>query len=279
MIVYYVRQFYILLIVGTIGLMALHNAFDFFKKFGSERLPYGREYLRFSLNERIQHGTIALSFMALVYTGFALKFPEAWWAVPLTWVEAGEEGRRLVHRIAAVAMVGVCVYHLLSVVLTRRGREQMGAMRPLLKDVRDAVQMLRYYLGMSSQPAAYARFSYVEKLEYWALVWGILVMTLTGFALWFENISLRFVPKWGLDVATVIHYYEAWLATLAIVVWHFYWVMFNPQIYPMSLVWLTGRMSKEAMEEEHPLELEEMRQGDRAAEDPPEDPEDAGAAS
>ncbi|MDP6777277.1 MAG: cytochrome B, partial [Candidatus Latescibacteria bacterium] len=99
------------------------------------------------------------------------------------------------------------------------------------------------------------------KAEYWALAWGSVIMTVTGFALWFENTSLRLIPKWGLDVATAIHYYEAWLAVLAIVVWHFYWVIFNPKMYPMSLVWLTGRMSEEQMAEEHPLELDEIRRG------------------
>ncbi len=75
------------------------------------------------------------------------------------------------------------------------------------------------------------------------------------------HLTLQLVPRWGLEVATVVHYYEAWLATLAIVVWHFYWVIFSPRVYPMSLVWLTGRLSEEEMAEEHPLELAELRQG------------------
>ena len=95
-------------------------------------------------------------------------------------------------------------------------------------------------------------------------------MSATGFLLWFENTALRFIPKWGLDVATVVHYYEAWLAALAIGVWHFYWVIFNPKFYPMSLVWLNGRMSEEAMAEEHPLELDELlrEMGDSSEQDP-----------
>ena len=263
-IVHFVRQFYLALIIGTIGLMLLHNGSDYLKSFKHGRPPYGTEYLRFTLNERIQHGTIVVSFVVLVYSGFSLKFPEAWWAAPVAWLGFGEEGRRLIHRIAALAMVGVCAYHLLSVLPTRRGREQMGAMRPVLKDVRDAVQMVRYYLGRTAQRPAFARFSYMEKLEYWALVWGIVVMSVTGFVLWFDNLSLRFLPKWGLDLATVIHYYEAWLATLAIVVWHFYYVIFSPRVYPMSLVWLTGRLSEEEMAEEHPLEWAELREGKEA---------------
>jgi len=265
-VIYYVRQLYILLILGTVGLMAVHNGFDFFKNFKKVRLPYGDDHLRFNLNERFQHGVMALSFIVLAYSGFALKFPDEWWAAPLSWLGTGEEGRRLIHRFAAVAMVGICIYHLGYAALTRRGREHIKTMRPILKDVRDFAQMIRYYLGKSAQRPAFDRFSYVEKLEYWALVWGSAVMTITGFALWFENFSLQFVPKWGLDLVTVIHYYEAWLATLAIFVWHFYWVIFNPQIYPMSLVWLTGRMSEEEMAHEHPLELEKIRR-EREAEE------------
>jgi cytochrome b subunit of formate dehydrogenase len=135
-------------------------------------------------------------------------------------------------------------------------------MRPRVQDLRDAAQMVRYWLGRSAHRPAFDRFGYVEKIEYWALVWGSLIMTATGFALWFENISLRYLPKWGLDLATVVHYYEAWLATLAILVWHFYWVIFNPAVYPMSLVWLTGRLSEEEMAHEHPRELDRLQKPD-----------------
>ena len=92
-------------------------------------------------------------------------------------------------------------------------------------------------------------------------------MTVTGFALLFENRSLMFVPLWVLDLATVVHYYEAWLATLAIVVWHFYWVIFNPEIYPMSKVWLDGWLSTEEMHHEHPLELQRLQRLADSADD------------
>jgi len=260
-IVYFVRQFYILLILSTVGGMLAHNVLDLSRKFRSGRLPDGNDYLRFSVAERLQHATMALSFIILAYSGFALKFPEAWWATPFAWINGGEEGRRLIHRIAAVAMVAVCLYHIAYVLVSRRGRRQIIAMLPRLQDVRDAVQMIRYYLRVSDSHPAFDRFSYIEKAEYWALVWGSVVMTLTGFSLWFENVSLRLMPKWVLDVSTVIHYYEAWLAVLAIIVWHFYWVIFNPRMYPMSLVWCTGRMSEEAMAEEHPLAMDDEDRG------------------
>ena len=90
------------------------------------------------------------------------------------------------------------------------------------------------------------------------MMWGTFVMGLTGAVLWFENISLKLFTKVGYDVSRTVHLYEAVLATLAILAWHFYFVIFNPDVYPMSLSWLTGWMSEREMKEEHPLELERI---------------------
>jgi cytochrome b subunit of formate dehydrogenase len=250
-----VRRLYLGLIVLVIGAMALHNGADFARRFRLPRFPDRRDVLRFTVAERLQHGVLALSFVALAYSGFALQVPDAWWASPFDWLGAAEHGRRLVHRVAAVVMVGLGAAHVGWLALSRRGRGEARALWPRAEDARDLAQMLRYYLGRAPHGPAFGRFRYVEKLEYWAVVWGSVVMTTTGFALWFNGWSLRLIPKWGLDLATVVHYYEAWLATLAIVVWHFYWVIFNPQVYPMSLVWLHGYLSREAMIAEHPREL------------------------
>jgi cytochrome b subunit of formate dehydrogenase len=95
------------------------------------------------------------------------------------------------------------------------------------------------------------RFSYVEKAEYWALVWGTAVMIITGFTLWFDNIVVQWVPKGFLDVILVIHYYEAWLATLAILIWHMYSTVFNPQVYPMNPSWIDGKMPRYMYQHEH----------------------------
>ena len=62
------------------------------------------------------------------------------------------------------------------------------------------------------------------------------------------------VPGWWVDVAISIHWYEAVLATLAIIVWHIYAVIFDPDAYPMNWAWFDGRMSIEHYEHEHPLD-------------------------
>jgi cytochrome b subunit of formate dehydrogenase len=114
-------------------------------------------------------------------------------------------------------------------------------------------------LGISKEKPLLDRFSYIEKAEYWALIWGTIVMTLTGFILWFDNTFMGLLTKLGWDAARTIHYYEAWLAFLAIVVWHFYFVIFNPDIYPMNTAWFTGKISEEQMADEHPKELERIK--------------------
>jgi len=141
-------------------------------------------------------------------------------------------------------------------------------MMPVSQDFRFFWRRMLYYIGRGEHVSCVQRFSYVEKAEYWALIWGTVVMTLTGFVLWFENQALRAMPKWLLDLATLIHYYEAWLAFLAIVVWHLYMVIVNPDVYPMNWTWLTGRISEEHLRHEHPLEWERLTAAERRAEEP-----------
>ncbi|RMF71338.1 MAG: hypothetical protein D6738_14170, partial [Acidobacteria bacterium] len=103
------------------------------------------------------------------------------------------------------------------------------------------------------------RFSYVEKAEYWALIWGTIVMVVTGLMLWFDNELVQYFPKGSFDVALMIHYWEAWLATLAILVWHMYWTVFNPAVYPMNPAWINGWMPESLYAHEHGEDLERAR--------------------
>ncbi|MGH3055133.1 MAG: cytochrome b/b6 domain-containing protein, partial [Gaiellaceae bacterium] len=113
-------------------------------------------------------------------------------------------------------------------------------MLPSLRDGRTALGTVAYYIGLAAHAPHGGTFNYAEKAEYWAFMWGTAVMTLTGFLLWFENTTLSYLPSWVPDVATALHFYEAILATLAILVWHFYWVIFDPDVYPMDWTWWDG---------------------------------------
>jgi formate dehydrogenase gamma subunit len=277
-ILFYVGNFYIVVILVTISGMGLHNGLDFLRKLrrdyrrrggGATSVAlnnYGRGHEvpqrwieRMTLSERLQHALLASSFIVLVYTGFALKFPESWL---FTWFVALEQGsafRSGIHRIAALVMILACLWHVVYLP-SRRGRGFLPAMLPRYQDVKEAAQNLGYLLGLRGEPPTFDRFGYIEKAEYWALIWGSVVMVGTGLMLWFENWTLTFLAKWVLDLVTIIHYYEAWLAALAIVVWHFYYVIFNPDVYPMNWTWLTGKVSEEMLRHEHPREYERLRQ-------------------
>jgi formate dehydrogenase gamma subunit len=224
-----------------------------------ESTPH-RLYLRMTLNERLQHGILALSFIILVITGFMLRYPDSWWVTLLRDLKCPLcDYRGLIHRIAGVVMCLAGIWHFTYVAFTARGRELIHDLFPRFQDLKDMIGILRFNLGLSRKRPLFGRFSYMEKAEYWALIWGSIVMTVTGFLLWYENVTIGLLTKLGFDISLTVHFYEAILATLAIVVWHLYFVIFNPDVYPMNLSWLTGRMSEEEMETEHPLELERIK--------------------
>ena len=270
----WIRIIYIWLIVIIIGGMLFHNLLDFVKKTRyrlavrrGEKFPehYGKaQYVRMTLNERIQHLVMLVSFLLLAVTGFMLRYPDSWWVAPIRQLsDRFFEVRRVTHRIAGVVMIAISLYHLVCVFVTSRGRQFVRDMRPRWMDVIGAWKNLLYNAGLSRKRPRFDRFGYVEKVEYWALIWGVLIMSLTGVLLWFENYSIGLFTKLGWDIARTIHFYEACLASLAILVWHFYFVIFNPSIYPMSTAWITGKISEEEMAEEHPLELERIQKREK----------------
>lgn len=273
-LLYWISTIYIMMIISVVGGMFLHNALDFFRKGRIKKLKqrgFIREehhgtglYLRMSLNERIQHITMALSFIILVITGFMLRYPEAWWVGHIKDLSNDAfEYRSLIHRIAAVVMVAVSLFHIYYVSFTQRGRQLVKDFLPNFKDLTDAIGIAKFNLGLSNVKPKLDRFSYVEKAEYWALIWGTIVMTVTGLVMWIYDEYVGSFSKFEWDIARTIHYYEAWLAFLSIIVWHFYFVIFNPDIYPMNVAWIKGTISEEEMNHEHPLELERIKAAKR----------------
>jgi len=129
---------------------------------------------------------------------------------------------------------------------------------PRYEDISDAIGVAKFNLGLSRNKPKLDRFSYIEKAEYWALICGTIVMSVTGVIMWFDNTFIGLFTKLGWDIARTIHYFEAWLAFLAIVVWHFYFVIFNPDVYPMNLSWITGKIPEEEMREEHAKEYDRI---------------------
>ena len=270
----WVREFYLLVIPVTLGLMLLHNAGDWIRKTIRLRFRPNRPRRPAALAhagprmlpfERLQHAVLAISFITLVITGFALKFSDQWWARPVLMMEGAISMRSLIHRIAAVVFLTLAFTHLISLIVNRKLREHWKQMLPKNNDAREALSNFAYNLGLGSERPARSSHSYIEKVEYWALIWGTLVMAATGLLLWANNLAMRFLPKLWLDVATSVHFYEAILAASAVLIWHFYSTIFDPNVYPLDTSFLT---------ESEPAKHEEQNPPELLAEEPESQPEE-----
>jgi cytochrome b subunit of formate dehydrogenase len=273
-VVRWVRLAYLFLIPATIGFMLVHNTADFLGKLvrAGGRHGAGGTAPRMSLHFRIAHGLVVLCFPVLVVTGFALKFPGSWWAAPLLAFEGQLAFRGLLHRLAAVGLLAALGYHVAHLVLVRRDRSILRRLLPRRQDLQDLVAALRRSLG-SGPPPRWGVFNYAEKAEYWAFLWGTVVMAASGFVLWFENWSLRNLPKWVADAATAVHWYEAILATLSILIWHLYMVIFDPDVYPMDRSWWSGNASADHLRSSRPVYERLLRRRRLRTPTPPDIPE------
>lgn len=265
----FVKIFYFIVIPVTLGLMFLHNLLDWRRKARASLAHYRKTggQVRLNLSERVQHAVLLISFIVLVITGFALKFPHSFWAEPIVRWEHAFPLRGWLHRIAGVVLIGASVYHIVYISAKKSGRRWIQDMVPDLRDAREAAETVAYNLGHGQLPR-YRRFNYAEKAEYWALVWGTAVMAVTGVLLWLNDWILAHLPHPAsiLAISTAIHFYEAILATLAIVVWHFYAVLFDPEIYPIKWTFLTGRAPAEEIRELAATDSEPAAEGPAASE-------------
>jgi len=306
-----VRAMYLMMITLTIGFMFLHNAIDFWGRLrdrfwrrssreqlaadeqnsmqplpsqGDVVIKAESDYIRFTVGERIQHWTLAASFILLSLTGFALKYT---WQIPFLEAQQGAIMRGFVHRAAAVVFIALSVYHVFYLTFTRRGRLNLRALAPRIRSIKDVIcrcaacfrlgppsaadwrnliDTVKYNLGLTATRPAMGRFTYAEKMEYYGLIWGSAVMIATGLILWFETPFLNRFQYWTFELATTAHYYEAVLATLSIFVWHFYFTIYNPRVFPLSKTMITGRVSREEMEIDHALELLTIEKEDTISE-------------
>ncbi|MBU1099469.1 MAG: cytochrome c3 family protein [Bacteroidetes bacterium] len=255
-----VENVYFWMVVVVIGGMFLHNLLIVVYEARKRRKKEKQSITipRFTKNEVIQHILLLTSFILLAITGFALKYPASFWAEGLRFLGLDETIRQNMHRISAVVMIVLSFYHAFYLVLTKRGRDVLANMIPKLSDIRQAADTVLYYLRIIKTKPKYGKYDYTEKAEYWALIWGTIVMGVTGLVLWFPTIVGDWAPVWFIKVNEIIHFYEAILASLAILVWHWFFVIFHPNEYPMNFTWIDGRMSLKGYRHHHDLHFREV---------------------
>jgi predicted CXXCH cytochrome family protein len=232
-------------------------------------------FRRMGRQARLQHGVLIASFLLLVLTGLPVFLHESGWMRSVIDLEGGFRLRSILHRVGAVALIGLSVWHVACLALQPSARRWFASMLFRPRDVTDFLRELMFDLGWldwlarrrpftaffarhpalrcAQRPLA-GRYGLVEKLEYGAVLWGNLVMIATGLILWRPDWFLDWTPAWTFDVCRVVHGFEATLAFLAIVIWHMYHVHLRPGVFPMSRTWLTGRISRAELRHHHPEE-------------------------
>lgn len=261
----YVALAYIIMIVLVLGGMVAHNAVDYVVKVRAikrARHEPRKVHERLRLSERIQHLALVISFAALAITGFAIKYPSAFlfsWFVRL---EGPYSIRITAHKVFAVLLIVASLIHIGYLLLTRPGRARLRAIWPRVGDFRQAVLTILHALGLVKRKPGFGEFSYAEKVEYWALIWGTVIMALTGLYLWLDPYIQQYFPYWLYQILRTIHFYEAILAVSAIVIWHFYHVIFDPYVYPMNFAWLDGKIPEKLLVEERARYLKRLRRQD-----------------
>jgi len=170
----------------------------------------------------------------------------------------GPHGAGIVHRVAAVLIMLSGAYHLVYLATLAKKRALPFSMLPLPRDASDIRDNILFMLGLSKERPRFDRFNYLEKFDYWAVFWGIVMMVGSGFVFWFPAEISRFLPTWLVSSALIVHGEEATLAILFLFVVHFYNVHLKPSIFPMNWAWLTGQTTVEYMKDEHPAEYERL---------------------
>jgi cytochrome b subunit of formate dehydrogenase len=216
------------------------------------------EVTRFSLNFRIQHVILFASLIVLSVTGLSLMFHDNWFAALIIRLEGGVETRGTIHRLAAIVLIGVSIYHVFYVLLTESAHSEFMKLKPKGKDFRDFFQTVRFDLGKADNLPEFEKFDYKQKFQYGGVVVGLAIMICTGFILWFETLSMAVMPKWVIDVTFVVHGYEGLWAFMVLFLWHMYNVHLNPTVFPMDKTWITGKMSLKDLKEKHYLEYKNV---------------------
>ncbi len=266
--------YFILVMSATFGFFGLHSLFWFIRSsidhFRNGRPPRHKSnphaIQRFKRIDRVNHALVIITFFGLTLTGMPLLFSDERWARVLAAVFGGVHAAGVWHRVFAVMLIGNFVIHAAGVVnrCRKAGLRHVilgpNSMLPRWRDVQDLMAMLRWFAG-GTRPT-FDRWTYWEKFDYWAEIFGTFVIGGTGVLLWLAADAPHWLPEWlpgwVFNVATIVHGYEALLAVGFIFTIHFFNAHLRPEKFPVDDVMFTGRLPEEEFQHERGVEYERV---------------------
>jgi cytochrome b subunit of formate dehydrogenase len=221
--------------------------------------PEGRYYTRFTPAQRMLHAVLVVTFLGLAATGLSLRFSSAAWSVGFANAVGGFSAILFFHKFFAVILSIDFLIHVADIVYRMAVKKQWSllwgtnSMVPNLKDLKDLIGQLRWFFFLGEKPK-FDRYTYWEKLDYWGVFWGMAIIGISGYAMWFSRGFARIVPGSWLNVAILIHGEEALLAVGYIFVVHFFNEHLRPHNFPMDITIFTGSQTEEEFRDRHPEE-------------------------
>jgi len=205
--------------------------------------------IRFSVLHRFLHLVVMLGFTGLAVTGLSLGLSSTAPARGFMWLIGGASNAAWLHRCCAVVTYGCVVIHALWFLYYKFGLAGAwtgpDSILPSLKDLKDFKHHVAYFFGLEKTPPRFDKFSYMEKIEYWALFIGMNTMGITGLVLWYPESFTRYLPGFFVNLAQILHFYEALLAVAVKFFIHIGMAHFRPEIYPADTSIFTGRSHTE----------------------------------
>jgi cytochrome b subunit of formate dehydrogenase len=274
---YVSAQFMFWLVVVTLSGFWLHCALWLFAELRDRFLHRPRPHVRasalpppgtqtvqrWSAGWRLTHLVFAISVILLVMTGIPLLYPNSAWAPVLEAIMGGPAIRAIIHRVAAAIMLAIFAGHLVyvAIYLVRNWRTVRWfgpySMLPTLQDARDVAAMVKWFVGVGPRPM-FDHWNYQQKFDYWAVFWGVAILAVTGFMLWFMTLTLAYLPGFLLNPATLVHGHEAILAAVYLFTIHFFVNHWRPDKFPLDIVIFTGSMPLEEFKRQFAGEYERL---------------------
>lgn len=211
-------------------------------------------FLRFSVGQRWEHAILMASIFVLLLTGLPQKYRELSISQDLLSTPGRLELVQQIHHIAAIVLMLEAFYHVGRIIYLMIKRRLPGDLLPTWQDLRDAWQMIQYLLFLRKDKPKYRRYNFEQKVTYWFIFFGVLLMGISGLIIWFPLEFTRFLPGGIVPASKLMHSTEAVAIAIFIIIWHVYHV----HIERLNLSMFTGRLSEDEMRTYHEKEYERL---------------------